>query len=39
VLTLVIVPVLYCVFAGTGVKRNRKKMRELEAVVSATEKD
>lgn len=39
VLTLVIVPVLYCVFAGTGVKRNRKKMRELEVVVSATEKD
>ena len=39
VLTLVVVPVLYCIFAGTGVKRSRKKMRELEAVVSSVEMD
>lgn len=39
VLTLVIVPVLYCIFAGTGVKRRRKKMRELEAIVASVEHD
>ncbi len=39
VLTLVVVPVLYCIFAGTGVKRKRKKMRELEAVVASIEQD
>lgn len=27
-LTLILVPVLYCMFAGTGVKRRRRKMRE-----------
>ena len=27
ILTLILVPVLYCVFAGTGVKRTRRKMR------------
>jgi len=37
VLTLVIVPVLYCIFAGTGVKRRRRKMREFEAVLNAVE--
>lgn len=37
VLTLVIVPVLYCIFAGTGVKRRRKKMREFEAALNAVE--
>ena len=25
--TLILVPVLYCSFAGTGIKRNRKKMK------------
>ncbi|NDW12903.1 efflux RND transporter permease subunit [Bacteroides sp. 214] len=33
VLTLILVPVLYCVFAGTGIKRQRKqlkKKRELD---------
>ena len=39
VLTLVVVPVLYCIFAGTGVRRSRKKLRKLEAVVSTTEQD
>lgn len=29
VLTLVVVPVLYAVFAGNGVKRNRKKIKKL----------
>jgi len=37
VLTLVIVPVLYCIFAGTGVKRRRRKMREFEAALNAVE--
>lgn len=27
ILTLILVPVLYCIFAGTGVKRNRLKMK------------
>ena len=27
-LTLVLVPVLYCMFAGTGVRRRRRKMRQ-----------
>jgi HAE1 family hydrophobic/amphiphilic exporter-1 len=34
ILTLILVPVLYCVFAGVGVKRQRRKMRnarELDA--------
>ncbi len=29
-LTLVLVPVLYCMFAGTGVKRRRRKMRKSQ---------
>lgn len=28
ILTLLFVPVLYCSFAGRGVKRNRRKMRK-----------
>lgn len=28
VLTLVLIPTLYCVFAGTGIKRQRKKWRK-----------
>lgn len=31
-LTLVLVPVLYCMFAGTGVSRRRRKLRQLQAV-------
>ncbi|MCM1318855.1 MAG: efflux RND transporter permease subunit [Muribaculaceae bacterium] len=31
ILTLLFVPVLYCSFAGRGVKRNRKKMRKAKA--------
>ena len=31
-LTLVLVPVLYCMFAGTGVKRQRRKMRQIQAI-------
>ena len=31
ILTLLFVPVLYCSFAGRGVKRNRKKMRKAHA--------
>jgi HAE1 family hydrophobic/amphiphilic exporter-1 len=27
ILTLILIPVLYCMFAGTGVKRQRKNMR------------
>lgn len=38
-LTLVIIPVFYCIFAGTGVKRKRKKMRGLEAIVASVEND
>ncbi|MEG1837746.1 MAG: efflux RND transporter permease subunit [Bacteroidaceae bacterium] len=33
-LTLVLIPVLYCVFAGRGVKNQRKKHRKLEAVLT-----
>ncbi len=29
ILTLVIVPTIYAIFAGNGVKRNRKKMRKI----------
>ncbi len=29
-LTLILVPVLYCVFAGTGIKRQRRKLREVQ---------
>ncbi|MDR2859003.1 MAG: efflux RND transporter permease subunit [Mediterranea sp.] len=38
ILTLILVPVLYCMFAGTGVKRQRKKLkskRELAAYYEA----
>ena len=28
ILTLVLVPVLYCMFAGTGIKRQRKSLRK-----------
>jgi HAE1 family hydrophobic/amphiphilic exporter-1 len=28
ILTLILVPVLYCMFAGTGIKRQRKKLRD-----------
>ena len=31
-LTLVLVPVLYCMFAGTGVRRQRRKMRQIQAI-------
>ncbi len=37
ILTLLFVPVLYCVFAGTGVKNNRKSMRKKrEAALKKT---
>jgi HAE1 family hydrophobic/amphiphilic exporter-1 len=29
ILTLVIVPTIYAIFAGNGVKRSRKKMRRM----------
>lgn len=29
-LTLILVPVLYCMFAGTGVKRSRRKIRQTQ---------
>ncbi|MCD8261692.1 MAG: efflux RND transporter permease subunit [Bacteroides sp.] len=29
-LTLILVPVLYCMFAGTGIKRQRRKLREVQ---------
>ncbi|MGL5938398.1 MAG: efflux RND transporter permease subunit [Phocaeicola sp.] len=31
ILTLILVPVLYCIFAGTGVKRQRRKLRKVKA--------
>ena len=31
-LTLVLVPVLYCVFAGTGIKRTRRQLRQARAL-------
>lgn len=37
-LTLVLVPVLYCMFAGTGVKRQRRKMKKLDEVINSIEK-
>lgn len=36
-LTLVLVPVLYCMFAGTGVKRQRRKMKQLEKTINSLE--
>lgn len=38
VLTLVLVPVLYCMFAGTGVKRQRRKMRAVQSVIDLEKK-
>lgn len=35
ILTLLFVPVLYCVFASRGVKRNRKKMRKAHKAIAA----
>lgn len=35
ILTLLFVPVLYCVFASRGVKRNRKKLHKLNRTISA----
>jgi HAE1 family hydrophobic/amphiphilic exporter-1 len=38
ILTLILVPTLYCVFAGTGMKRNRRKLmrsRELNEYYQA----
>lgn len=32
VLTLILVPVLYCVFAGTGIKRQRRKIKKNRAL-------
>lgn len=32
VLTLILVPVLYCVFAGTGIKRQRRKLKKSRAL-------
>ncbi len=37
-LTLVLVPVLYCMFAGTGVRRQRRKLRQLQTTVENLEK-
>lgn len=31
-LTLVLVPVLYCLFAGTGIRRQRRKIRQVQAM-------
>jgi len=31
ILTLILVPVLYCIFAGTGVKNTRKKLAKLNS--------
>ena len=30
ILTLLFVPVLYCVFAGQGIKNKRRKLHKLE---------
>ena len=38
ILTLLFVPTLYCVFAGNGVKRNRRKMRKTALLDSSTQK-
>ncbi len=35
-ITLIIVPVVYCIFAGTGVKRQRRKSAALAAAEPAT---
>lgn len=32
ILTLILVPVLYCVFAGTGIKRQRRKIKRERAL-------
>lgn len=32
ILTLILVPVLYCIFAGTGIKRQRRKMSKARAM-------
>jgi HAE1 family hydrophobic/amphiphilic exporter-1 len=32
ILTLILIPVLYCVFAGTGIKRQRKVMKRRRAL-------
>ena len=32
ILTLLFVPVLYCVFAGRGVKNNRRKFRRIKSI-------
>jgi HAE1 family hydrophobic/amphiphilic exporter-1 len=33
-ITLIIVPVVYCVFAANGVKRNRKKIRKISVAMN-----
>lgn len=37
ILTLVLVPVIYCIFAGNGVKRQRRKLREVQDIISLEE--
>jgi HAE1 family hydrophobic/amphiphilic exporter-1 len=32
VLTLILIPVLYCIFAGFGIRRNRRKIRKQRAM-------
>lgn len=39
ILTLLFVPTLYCVFAGRGVKRNRKKHRQILEAKAAEGRD
>lgn len=39
ILTLLFVPVLYCSFAGRGVKRNRKKLRKARAKAQSENKE
>lgn len=39
VITLILIPVVYCIFAGTGIKRRRRQMAallELEAITDST---
>jgi HAE1 family hydrophobic/amphiphilic exporter-1 len=33
ILTLVLIPVMYCVFAGNGIRRQRKKAKEVDSFV------
>lgn len=33
ILTLILVPVIYCIFAGRGVKRQRRKLRDLQTII------